>query len=656
MKTSFKRLILYGTGLRAEWFIDENKDICDILFCLDKNRLSGECYGIPIKTWDDVADSGAERIVIACKEKYTKEIFLRIQYKCDYYGLEIYDWRGLNLRESYRYEYSSVELKRFISSDSRADLITEIDKHDAISFDMFDTLVMRKVIEPVDVFDIVAARISDKKLASGYKKKRKEHELRVNGVINGYRAIYDSFAHEEQLPAWQADELYDLEIECEKEVLVVREAMLDLLQYAVSAGKRVNIISDMYFTHDILENLLENLGIRGYEKVFSSCDYGTVKRQDLFDVYTDEIVAGSYLHIGDNWEADGVSAEEHGIDSFIIPTAIEMLQYSDMRRILYYANGTFNRRMIGEAVAGLFNDPFVLCGRGSRIRLDSVITLGRCLVAPLIFMYLYRLVQVVSEGKYDKVLLGARDGYIFDRIIKETGCIENAEKYVYVLISRAVAFRVGMGYPEVDADYKRYLEIDSRRRLKGESATPFYHTKKGFDLYLSSLGISKEKNNLFCDLISGGTVQYCIKHLFNQGLDGYYMGRSFAYMDRKLNYITLYSREDIPHDQLLIERLETLVSAPVPSVDDVDNTGSFIYEREYRDEEELVLTERIQDEVVTGVSDLFILKELYGSEPDEMLVHALFETLDQMTMTGELSEMKKWIYIDNNGNKTKLFY
>ena len=50
-------------------------------------------------------------------------------------------------------------LKRVCKDYSRTALVAEIEKHDIISFDIFDTLVMRKVYYNKDVFRLMALQL-----------------------------------------------------------------------------------------------------------------------------------------------------------------------------------------------------------------------------------------------------------------------------------------------------------------------------------------------------------------------------------------------------------------------------------------------------------------------------------------------------------------
>ncbi|WP_029201255.1 hypothetical protein [Oribacterium sp. NK2B42] len=654
-----KRIIVYGTGINSKHFIDENKNVSAIVCVIDNTILSGFFNGIPIYTWEEIEPDAADCLVIAANPKHTKEIYYRLIYDCDRNGLAIYDWRGIDLRKAYRYEYILPETYNLYSKNRRENLLKAIDNHEAISFDLFDTLLMRRVIAPEDVYDIVDRKLPNTSILKGqFKKIRRECELESNSVIKGFEKIYDQLIIKANISKEEAEYIARIELATEKELLVCREGMREIFEYAVKTGKRVNIISDMYFGKEELEKILEFHGIRGYEKIYVSCDFGKSKRKGLFDVYKHEVKAGSYLHIGDNDETDGISAEKHGIDSFLIPSGIMLLRASNIRRLLYYAKGVTNRLFIGELIADVFNDPFCLCGRNGVVPVNTSRILGKYFVAPIIFTYVKELLYIQKEKNYDKVLLGSRDCYLFSKIVKNLFPSEYNLKYVYIYISRELAFKLGMGNEIVDKDYEKYLVIDDRRRieedpefLSGREVIPYRKTKESYERYLKKLGIDKSGRYLFCDLISGGTVQHSLVPAFEKELEGFYLNRTFSYMDRKLNYISVFEREDYPHDQLMVDRLETLICSPEPSVKNIDEKGDFIFGHETRSKSELTLLNEIQKEIIDSVCDF--INHKYDIEK-YMSIDCLI-MLDNLNLYGELEQMKDWIYFDSNGEQVRLF-
>lgn len=665
MKTSIaflhRRVIVYGTGINAASFIDRYQEKANILCCLDKNKRSGSFRGVAILSWEDIEFGDADAVVIAASDKYISDIYFRIIYNCDRNQLGIYDWHGVNLREVYRYEYIPYHVRPLLRSDRKELLKKEIDAHEAVSFDLFDTLIMRRVMEPEDVFKYVAIKLADDcPIKENFFLLRKECEMKVNAVVHGFESIYREMERKAGLQAHELDYVAEVEIACEKEILLPRQGMKEIFDYAVASGKRVNIVSDMYLKKDVLEEIIVSFGFSGYEDILVSCDYGTTKGEELFARYQESVHASSYLHIGDNAFADGVNARSHGIDSFLIPSGIDLLRASSMRRVLYYAKGNFNRRVLGEFIAKLFRNPFSLCGSGGEVPVEAFSVLGKCFLAPIVFIYLKKVKEKISKEKFDKILLGARDGYLFDKIIKLGLTDMEPSQFEYVYISRVLAFQLGLGHPMVDEDYNKYSKFvdlnDFRKEtIDNEIDIPYKSTKENYKVYLNEHGIDLSGKYLFCDLVSSGTVQHSIQYMFSQGLEGFYLGRNYFLSERQIDATSVFDMGEIPKDQMLIDRLETFISSDEPSVIGMNHQGEFIFAEEQRSENELLMLTHIQDEIIKGVHDLIEMSAIFDDELDKKLAYSFLKSFDNLLFTGELSQLNQWIYYASGNEKIKLF-
>lgn len=241
--------------------------------------------------------------------------------------------------------YSAEKLKKLI------------DCHDAISFDIFDTLVMRTVYFNKDVFRIVAGNFGQVDAEKFFKwRVYAEFVLSRNGypfIENIYKIVSDKLGLCDEL----AERMMRYEIEVEKKVIVPRQASVEIFNYCKRCGKKIYIISDMYLRCEFLEKILKKFGIFGYEKVFVSCEYNTSKSQNLFRRYLSEVKAKSYLHIGDSEECDIVPSSMVGMDNFRVKTAAELWET---------AGGTVpedlcERGSIAELISDKYNNPFALC-------------------------------------------------------------------------------------------------------------------------------------------------------------------------------------------------------------------------------------------------------------------------------------------------------
>lgn len=208
-------------------------------------------------------------------------------------------------------EYSYDGLKRLI------------EEYEAISFDIFDTLVMRTVYYNKDVFCVVAEKYKD--CVPNFYEVRVQAEYDLSRTRYPYmEEIYQYIEEKCGIDKALALEMMHYEVEVERQVIVPRQSVVDIFNYCKEIGKKVYIVSDMYMHKEELESIINGIGISGYDKILVSCEYDTSKPQRLFECYKQEVSADSYLHIGDSFACDIAPSAKLGIDSFRLKMSSEI--------------------------------------------------------------------------------------------------------------------------------------------------------------------------------------------------------------------------------------------------------------------------------------------------------------------------------------------
>ena len=383
-----KKILIYGTGVVARRLAVALEGF-QIVGCLDLYKVEGDVEGVPIITWDDIEDGVADVLIIASAVANCREIYDRIIYRCISLHLEVYGGGGENLQDRFSFFLVRPETADYYLRNEM-ELKKAIEEHDAVSFDLFDTLIMRKTLEPADVFDIVEERLKEKEIViPQFKKKRQAAEHRTpNGNI--YQ-IYETLGKMLGLNPTITETILREEIQCERDILIPRTVVVNLFRYAVSLGKIVNILTDMYLPAPILEDILFGLGIEGYRNIYVSCDYDTGKTGELFSHYLKSAHGLRCLHIGDNRTADIEPATRHGIDTYYIKSAYEMVRISNLRRVLLYENNKCDRLWIGLLISDLFNNPFSLYHSAGVVAVKNVKMLGKLFIAPIVLVYMQKL-------------------------------------------------------------------------------------------------------------------------------------------------------------------------------------------------------------------------------------------------------------------------
>lgn len=201
-------------------------------------------------------------------------------------------------------------------------------KVDTVCFDVFDTLLVRLVAKPVDVFAEVAALARDllpsHLTPAGFTEIRvdSERSLRLVRKHRGERPevrladIYAELCRQLHLPAENAPLLSEAELETERSLLLPNPRLKPLFDAARAAGKRVLILSDTYFPAAFIH---ERLTAAGFEvapaDILASCELDAGKYDgSLYRVCITRtgINPARTLQVGDNLAADVHEARRAG--------------------------------------------------------------------------------------------------------------------------------------------------------------------------------------------------------------------------------------------------------------------------------------------------------------------------------------------------------
>ncbi len=680
-----KKILIYGTGKIAERLLLEMLPGFQVIGVVDRTKFCGEKCGFPILMWDDIQPGTADVVIIAARQRFYQEIYRRIIEKCISQDIQIYGANGQNLLKYFGvgmnpyqdfkyYEKNAKELKEILAG------------YDVISFDIFDTLIMRKTLEPADVFDMVEARLESIGIVlKGFKAIRRQAELSSKGQ-NIY-VIYDILQEMTGVSDEWKTRILEEELKCEKEVIVRREAIVDIYNAMVKAGKRVYLVSDMYLTSELMESILHGLGIQGYVKLYVSCEHGVGKGNGLFLKVREEIGDGRYIHVGDNEEADIKSAIRYGLDSYRIYSAYDMLRNSNLHYVLGFTNSVNDKNLIGLIISGLFNDPFSLYHTSGVLRISSLGQVGIVMLAPLAVGYISLLMDKIKRINYEGILFTARDEYFFKKLydrLYEKGIVHTSAYYIYS--SRKLSIRSGMdtrGDIETalrqvpgkrDEDLMQKLfgvkcfkpdgekicgdEVcidDFQKEIIGHSL----RTRKNYIDYLITQGIDFKKRYLLCEMDGKGTSHYYLNRFFECGLDTLYVTRHH-FMDDiyRLESEAMYDfwpeTEECSSINSNIAFVESIFSAPHPSVEDMDAGGQPVFAGEARSPEQIEMMRKIQSTIadfcVEYLSTMFISSKSMNRELPvhflELFPYIVYEGECEALYQGKLYDEMGDVYLD----------
>lgn len=543
-----QKIALYGIGKNAERALSYGR-VFDIVAVAARDHIGEDFHGHVICRLPD-AVAASDLMIIAATPQATREVFDRIGTKVPA-GYPVYNLFGRKLVRRDAPE-------RFAHA-SLADLKAAIDAHDVISFDIFDTLVMRKTLQPRDVFALEERELREQGEAVPFAAWRMaaEADQVAAGHLPDFAGIYRYLQKEHALPAETVRRWKEREWELEENLIVPRRDVVSALRYAKAQGKTVCLTSDMYFSKAELERLLADKGVAGYDVVLVSCDVQATKAEGTLFRYLIDLADGrSILHIGDHAASDDAVPRQLGIDTFPIQKASDMLAASAGRDVLNHAETLEDHLLLGMILAEVCNSPFAaFTGSDGRIALSSLRDLVWLCLLPVTMRYLQFLVQTVHGEENAVLLFLSRDGYFLQKAYAALAERHHLPDSIYFYASRQAAngvmvededdidlflqtllerkeqnlkfqleyfFQVPFG-AEFDLPIKEALSQWGRdgiaRRVKQEGARIFQaqaERRKAYRAYLRSLHLERYAKAYCVDIVTKGTVFRCLRKLLPQ--------------------------------------------------------------------------------------------------------------------------------------------
>jgi len=338
-------------------------------------------------------------------------------------------------------------------------------QHEYISFDIFDTLVTRPFYKPTDLFYLL-----DKLYEEKHRTNTSFHQIRIDGEIaarsmvhklnNDYQdvtidEIYDCISEMYGIPAEVCNALKEEEKRLEIQFCSVRKITKELFDFALYAGKKIILISDMYLDAATIKKILEKNGYKGYCRIFLSSEERKMKYTgDLFRTVLDklQVEGNGILHIGDNHYCDIIKAGEVGFHTAYLPRTlnvfenkVEGIDTGECSTLAQRVGGVILDRkkllesvgygsMIAIAANYYFDNPFRPFYNESDYNADPYF-IGYYALG----MHLAGLVNWIIEqaSGYKRILFMARDGFLVKLAYDIwSRCVNGAPESHYIYASR----------------------------------------------------------------------------------------------------------------------------------------------------------------------------------------------------------------------------
>ena len=384
-------------------------------------------------------------------------------------------------------------------------LASRLIKYDVISFDIFDTLILRNVSEPKDVFAFLATKYSlldfaKIRVEEERKLREKKREIYGNHEVT-IREIYDEIY---KLTSINPQIGIRNELEEEKNFCYANPYMKIVFDTLIQNGKKVIITSDMYLPHDLMSELLESCGYVGYDKLFVSCDYYCNKR----DLGLYEYIKENYLqkdetviHVGDNHQTDYLNAKQVGWDAYHYPKCKSLGEPLDKIGMSF---------ITGSYYCSIVNN-FLYNGANEGYPYDQEeYKYGFMYGGLFVLGYVNWIHKKAVENKMDKIIFLARDGYILKKVYDMIYTDIPSE---YALWSRHASMKTS-----IKTNITTYLWqfIHRRKQYNPEITVGNILRDMEFDFLISKLN---EKQILESDFIGSEQIEEKLEELIKENIE-----------------------------------------------------------------------------------------------------------------------------------------
>lgn len=546
------RIAIYGIGRMTATLISRLEGFKIIgLLDRDDNMIGQKMYGVKVISRKE-AEEKADLIVINTSETYWGTIYRRIRN----WKVPVYFKNGELATDEFLHENKDNPYWK----KNYAELSAKVKQYDVVSFDIFDTLIMRTIYLPADIFRIVETGLQ-KELGwqiSFFEPRKKAAGFLENATIDEiYYEIQKTEGWDDQL----RDKIKQYEIEVEKQFIVPRKDMVELF-HMVKKTKKFFLISDMYFPKNILHDMLAQCGIDiSLDNIIVSCDYKKSKENGgLWEYYKHILLVtgGSVraLHIGDNEETDGKIPQQYGIDSYVVWSSDKMLQESSLENMGPEVNTLFASVFTGAFIAKMFNSPFALQEMSGKVLFKNNEDAGYWLLGGVMYIFCRWLLQQAKKDRISQLGFLAREGYLLISLFEEYCELveeKNAPEIIYFETSRRVVLTssiqddkdilevASFPYKGNMADFMQdrfgvtvddenlqnmYSNEDEKRqrailkKYEEDILREADRERHNYMTYLHSLGMQRDFAIVDSQLY--GTTQYYLGKLLEKKLNGYY--------------------------------------------------------------------------------------------------------------------------------------
>lgn len=335
-----------------------------------------------------------------------------------------------------------------------------------ISFDVFDTLVVRPFLTPTDLFSVVDKefrKFTNNRTGMDFTKIRIFSEIQTRNKKSKedkkcqditLDEIYETMQEEYHIPKDILQKTKQKEIEYEIRFCTRRNTGYELYEMALELGKKVICTSDMYLPKEVISEILKKNGYTQLTNIYVSSEYKITKaHKDLYKLVLDKenLKPKEMAHIGDNYFSDYENPRKLGIQAEHLPKASDVYQdknvthnlstmftkslpmWRDNKNALNFLG---IRCMMGMVANKYFDNPYKTFNYTADFNADPYL-IGYYALGMYMFGLTKWMLDDMQGKEYEKIVFMARDGYLPIKCYDILGKLyKEVPKSEYLYISR----------------------------------------------------------------------------------------------------------------------------------------------------------------------------------------------------------------------------
>lgn len=501
----------------------------------------------------------------------------------------------IHLRRILNFQECSMQDNYFIQRAFKS-----IDHAAYVSFDIFDTLLLRPYVSPKDLF----LHIEEQHKRIGFRDERVLAERRARKKNPNQQDITFDEIYREIQPKYLP--LKQVELDLEYQVLLANPEMKVIWDYAIKQNKPIIICTDMYLSREFLISVLTKNGFIGFEKLYISGELGKTKKTGaLFEFVLNDLNLDpkKIVHIGDNKKGDFKSPMKFGIECLLYTQIFQQFIQFDSKANRFHQS----KKSLGQSILLSMQALAWLHRCFTSSSLSYWEEIGYDYAGPLAYGFATWIEQQAKQNHIDHILFVARDGNLirqaFAQIHQQQGI-----KHSYVYAPRLLNLICRLDYSphqfdqaQVIVEYyvDKYAELErltaQQSFVKAEDYHRFIQTHlttferyadielRKYQHYINSLVEEDQRIAMVDTKTIAFTSQKLIEATLGKSISGFYWSTLLKSDSQIFDYQEFvpntFQRKDIEIFTENWKFVELMLSSPEPAIQGVSEIGMPLYKK-----------------------------------------------------------------------------